>query len=205
MDLLLALLPVLLVLEANHVSALSVRLFRLFMECHLLFFLQQLSVCFHFFCPSITNFLISSCLETNFDCMSQVSLCIWPQVTNLLVSFLLSFWAWKGTVGMGLLDLLLSVGPGNNHVSFGGGRALFSTQFTENLGMANWPPAFGPQVSGLASEFWKIFERECLRKERHGCSSLFWALPLSVTSHPCSVGCLFTTCSDGSWVWDPWR
>lgn len=54
---------------------------------------------------------------------------------------------------MGLLDLLLSVGPGNNHVSFGGGRALFSTQFTENLGMANWPPAFGPQVSGLASEF----------------------------------------------------
>lgn len=42
-----------------------------------------------------------------------------------------------------------------NHVSCGGVSFLPSSlrSLVQNVGIANWPPAFDPQVSGLASEF----------------------------------------------------
>lgn len=132
------------------------RLFRLFLECHLLFFLQLLSVCFHFFCPSTTNFLISSCLETSVDCMfSGVSLYLATCYQPCFISpFLLSL---KGHRGNGASSPLALCGARQQSCILWRGRALCSTQFTENLGMANWQPAFGPQVScfRVLKDLWK--------------------------------------------------
>lgn len=105
--------------EANHVPPLSlVWLFGGLFRMSPPVLPKMLSVCFPFFWLSTTNFLISSSLEANFDCISQVSPCIWPHATSPLVSFLLSFWAWNGTGRTGLLGFSLTVGPGINHVFF---------------------------------------------------------------------------------------
>ena len=94
----------------------------------------------------------------------------------------------------------LTGGPSITHISFWvlGFLLGLLRWFIENSGVAGWQAAFGPQVSGLASDFGKLLEREVLGKERHGCSHLPWAnLPVSFPGW-------FILCPDGTWVWHCW-
>lgn len=111
--------------DASHASCLSlVRLFGVFSECGASSpFLKLLSLCFHFFCPSPTSFLISSSLGGNFDCVSGVSLYVATcyQPSRFISSFPLSL-KWGFLTSPCLWDQATTMYP------FG---PQFSVQFTE--------------------------------------------------------------------------
>ena len=77
----------------------------------------------------------------------------------------------------------LSGGPGSTHISFWvlGFLLGLLRWFIENSGVAGWQAAFGPQVSGLASDFGKPLEREVLGEGKA------WMLSPALGKPPCQL------------------
>lgn len=128
------------------------RLFRLFLECHLLFFFSCSQFAFTFSVLPPPTSLFLPVWKPALTVCSQVSLCIWPHVTNL-VSFLLSFWAWKGTGEWGFFTSCSLWGQATIMYPLAGEGSVFYSVHWEfrdgKLAACIWP----------AGELFQSFER----------------------------------------------